>query len=144
MRARKPRSDPMDDLMRWRRSWPDGGNGPDYDSDEARQQRQKLRAMLQHEKLLANVRDYCGIGPGTNTKAPRDVKNYLRWQAVVEARREGLQQRPKETWQNAYTKASQRLAGGPAAGTPRTMKEAYQSVERIRRQATKVGQKRPS
>jgi hypothetical protein len=125
--------------MRWRRSWPDGGNAPsDDDSDEARQARQELHAMLQHERLLGKVRNYCGIRAGSSALAEpsREVRDYLRWQAVVEVRRE----HPKMIWTAVYKAASERLAGEPRlAGSPRTMKLAYIAIQRLCRAAAKVG-----
>jgi hypothetical protein len=122
----------MDDLLRWRRSQPDGGTLP----APTKESMARLHEILKHESRLAKVRSYLR---GDESGPPSlDVKNFLRWQAVVEARREGCQRLPrKATWLDAYTVASQRLKGKPAAGSPRTMKRAYIAVERLQRHRTK-------
>jgi hypothetical protein len=133
MSARKSRSDPMDDLMRWRRSWPDGGNAS-VDADS----KQKLHAILQRARLLGKVREYCGIRSGSIALATpsREVRDYLRWEAVVEVRHE----HPKMIWNEMYQAASKRLSGSPRlAGSARTMKRAYIEIQRLCAAAAKVG-----
>jgi hypothetical protein len=148
----------IEELMRWR--WPDsGGKPPVLTEEQQKAGMQETREKIRHAYLLAEVRSYLGIDEAAfwrrvekraekrvenndkpESKAPsHNVTSYLRWQAVVEARREGLKRRPRKgTWLNAYAEASKRLAGRPAGGTPRTMKRAYIETERLHR-AAKVG-----
>jgi hypothetical protein len=103
----------------------------------------RLRAMLDHAMLLEDVRSHLKLG-NPNTPS-RNVRDYLRWRAVVEARQEGRSRRPrKATWLDAYKEASQRLADrSNTAGSPRTMKRSYMKIERLRRTA-KVGPSSPT
>ena len=102
---------------------------------------QETHEMLRHAMLLADVRAY--VKRDKSNPPSHNVRSYLRWQAVVEARKDGLRRRPRKgTWLDAYNEASQRLAG-VAAGTPRTMKRAYMEIERLRR-AAKLGPSSPT
>lgn len=109
----------------------------------------------QHEKLLRQVwREITSarlrqevkelLEPSKRKKRSRDAEmHYYRWRAVFEARREGLKRKPRGTWGDAYKDARGRLDGSPYAGKARMMRESYELVQRIRRQAAKVGQQTP-
>lgn len=105
--------------------------------EEERIWRQTLRERLRLAMELGDLWHY--VDWEKSNPPSHNVTNYLRWQAVVEARQEGLRRRPRKgTWLDAYAEASQRLAGRPAAGTWRTMKRAYIEIEGLHR-AAKVG-----
>jgi hypothetical protein len=123
------------ELMRWR--WPPDGKPPVFTEEQRKAGMQETERMIRYATMLGEVRYY--LDRDKSKPPSHKVRSYLRWQAVVEARQEGRKRQPrKATWPDAYDEAKTRLEGGPAAGEARTMKRAYQEIERLRR-AAKVG-----
>jgi hypothetical protein len=66
-------------------------------------------------------------GPLDKDQTLQSEKLYYRWSAVAVLHKEGL------AWESAYRGASRICRRSSYAGSPRTMKRAYLTVERIRR-----------
>jgi hypothetical protein len=108
----------------------------------ARTEDQEKRAQLaiylmREERRFAEENAIVSVyldGEGNFEERPEDTKTYRRWLAVVEARRRGL------SWNDAYIDASRRSKGTGYRGKPGTMKRDYQNVQRVIREAAKVGE----
>jgi hypothetical protein len=67
-------------------------------------------------------------GPATKEETLQSERLYRRWWAVA-----GLHKKSRLSWEAAYRAASSIYRDTPWAGSARTMKDAYQLVERVRR-----------
>jgi hypothetical protein len=88
--------------------------------------RAERRLASEHKNAAAYL---SGEGSFFEEERPQNTKLYRRWSAVVEARREGVKRKPKDSWKDAYKAASKHLVGKRYRGGAATMKRDYQIVQ---------------